>query len=75
MADTRTSLKNTIKLSSQLANMSKITNMSIKHANNEGTMVIDSEKNCKLSKLQLVFLDASDLANDWDGFLRHPTIY
>ena len=74
MTYTRTGFKNTIKLSSQLANMSKITNMSIKRANDAGIMVIDSGKNCKPCELQLAFLDASDLANDWDGFLRRPII-
>ena len=44
MASTDIGFKNAIKLFSQLANMSKITNMSIKCANNAGITIIDFEK-------------------------------
>ena len=68
MEDTRIGFKNTIKLYSHVANISNITNISIKRANDAGIRVIDFEKKCKPCELQLVFLDASDLANDWDSF-------
>ena len=44
MADTRIGLKNTIKLYSHVANISNITNISIKRANDAGIRVIDFEK-------------------------------
>ena len=51
MASTDIGFKNAIKLFSQLANMSNITNISIKHANDAGIMIIDSGKKCKPCEL------------------------
>ena len=68
MADLDIGIKNTIESYSHVANISNITNIPIKHANDAGITVISFEKKCKPCELQLAFLDASDLANDWDSF-------
>ena len=47
-------VKTSIKLFSELANMSKITNMSIKWANNTGITVIDFEKVGNFDKAYLL---------------------
>ena len=44
MAKARICVKNTIKSSSQVANISMITNISLKYANDAGNSIIDLEK-------------------------------
>ena len=48
MESTNIGFKNAIKLFSQLANMIKITNISLKYANYAGNLIIDLEKIRKL---------------------------
>ena len=75
MASIDIGFKNASKPFNQLANMSKITDISIKHAKDAGIMIIVSEKICKPCDCYVMILDLGQLAIDWDTFLRCATIY